>query len=262
MEKIEALSIEGLRIQSGMSDKDAPVDLEYNGAVGLHLHKVNACGDKVDDGLMDLSISLEEWIKLDSGIIDEDQITERTSKILSAHQAKRERSSCRKKGILGNNFTVALMVQLRDPIRNFEPVGSPMLSLIQVERVLIPPKPRLYYTVSDEGNSEEVEVNTPEVKTEEEEVNAAVPQFKITGVHIAGLKSDPRDRKSWGSSSQRQTGSRWLAANGMGKANKHPQMKSTPGETLWSISSRINVRGSRWNELPAHKRNPNILLPK
>lgn len=315
MEKIEALSIEGLRIQSGMSDKDAPANIRphsigeisalegkeatncmslgLDGAAGLQLLDINDCADEVD-GLMGLSITLDEWMKLDSGIIDEDQISDRTSKILAAHHAtstemvpggckgdRRGRNSGRKWGLLGNNFTVALMVQLRDPLRNYEPVGTPMLSLIQVERVFVPPKPRIYCTVSDGGNSEqaeEPEATAKAAETKKEEEEAVLPQFKITGVHVAGLKTDPGKRKIWGGSNQQQSGSRWLLANGMGKANKHPLMKSKPsqagtsqhnakaqpGETLWSVSSRVHGKGSKWKELPSlnpHKRNPNIILP-
>ncbi|CAA6660903.1 unnamed protein product [Spirodela intermedia] len=291
IEKIEALSIEGLRIQSGMSDKDNCISLGLDGAAGLQLLDIEDCVDEVD-GLMGLSITLDEWMKLDSGIIDEDQISDRTSKILAAHHAtstemvpggckgdRRGRSSGRKWGLLGNNFTVALMVQLRDPLRNYEPVGTPMLSLIQVERVFVPPKPRIYCTVSDGGNSEQAEEPEATVKAAEtkEEEEAVSPQFKITGVHVAGLKTDPGERKIWGSSNHQQSGSRWLLANGMGKANKHPLMKSKPsqastsqhnakaqpGEALWSISSRFHGKGSKWKELPSlnpHRRNPNIIL--
>lgn len=175
MDKIEALSIEGLRIQTGMVEEDAPSNvsaqsigeisalkgqgvnitgsLGLEGAAGLQLLVIKDVDDDVDDdldGLMGLSLTLDEWMRLESGEIgDKDQISERTSKILAAHHAnslefirggskgerRRGRGSGRNCGLLGNNFTVALMVQLRDPLRNYEPVGTPMLALIQVERV-------------------------------------------------------------------------------------------------------------------------------
>ena len=47
------------------------------------------------------------------------------------------------------------MVQLRDPLWNYEPVGTPMLSLIQVERVFVPQKQKIYSTVSVVGSSKE-----------------------------------------------------------------------------------------------------------
>ena len=321
MEKIEALSIEGLRIQSGMSEEEAPSNISakpigefsslqgksaentwslgLEGTAGLQLLDVKQSGEEVD-GLMGLSITLDEWMRLDSGVVDEEeQHSDRTSKILAAHHAKsmelvaekrngdkKSKKSGRRWGLLGNNFTVALMVQLRDPLRNYEPVGTPMLALIQVERVFVPPKPKIYSTVSDKGNSEQ---DDEEPKTEEvpdkalvteqkvEELEDSIPQFKVTEVHVAGFKSEPEKTKPWGNQTQQQSGSRWLLAAGMGKGNKHPLMKSKaitkpsqeavgrPGDTLWSISSRVHGAGTRWDELAGaknHSRNPNILLKK
>ncbi|CAK7352522.1 unnamed protein product [Dovyalis caffra] len=313
MDKIEALSIEGLRIQSGMSDEEAPsniraqsigeisalqgkgVDISgslgLEGTAGLQLLDIKEGEDDID-GLMGLSLTLDEWMRLDSGDMgDEDQISERTSKILAAHHAsslelirggskgerRRGKGSGRKCGLLGNNFTVALMVQLHDPVRNYEPVGTPMLALIQVERVFVPPKPKIYCKVSEVRNNDEedesdsvlkqeVEKQTGEKALEEE----GIPQFQITEVHIAGMKAEPGKRKLWGTMTQQQSGSRWLLANGMGKGNKNPIVKSKGvstksaappmakvqrGDSLWSISSRVNGTGTKWKE--PHKRNPN-----
>ncbi|MBA0752541.1 hypothetical protein Gogos_001369 [Gossypium gossypioides] len=320
MDKIEALSMEGLRIQSGMSDEDAPSNISaqsigeisalqgkgfgisgslgLDGTAGLQLLDIKDIGDNVD-GLMGLSLTLDEWMRLDSGDIgDEDQISERTSKILAAHHAtsldsilrgsKGEKKRGKKCGLLGNNFTVALMVQLRDPIRNYEPVGAPMLALIQVERVFVPPKPKMYATVSalsndnqDDDDSEAAtkeKVKPEEMKEEKASQEEGIPQYRITDVHVAGLKTEPGKKKLWGSTTQQQSGSRWLLANGMGKSNKHPLLKSKPGfksstpsttkvqpgDTLWSISSRIHGTGAKWKELAAlnpHIRNPNVILP-
>lgn len=304
MDKIEALSIEGLKIQSDMSNEEAPnanqksighssVGLE--GAVGLQLLDVKENGDAVD-GLMGLSITLEEWMMLDSGEIDEEQISERTSKILAAHHATctdlsvvgkkgaKKRAKGRRYGLLGNNLTVALMVQLRDPLRDYEPVGTPMLALIQVERVFVPPKPRIYRTVSevkscDEDDEPEV-TGKSETKEEAEEKipeEELIPQYKIAEVHVAGLKTEPGKKKLWGTSAQQQSGSRWLLANGMGKNKQHSVLKAKvvsrtspmttttqPGDTLWSISARVHGTGVKWKELAAlnpHIRNPNVVIP-
>lgn len=180
---------------------------------------------------------------------------------------------------MGNNFTVALMVQLRNPLRNYEPVGTPMLALIQVERVFIPPKPKIYSNVSLNGNSEEaVEPEPPVLEEEKKEVDeVTIHQFKITEVHVAGIKTEPTKKNLWGSKMRQQSGSRWLLASGMGKSNKHPFMKSKavtespkvtatvqPGDTLWSISSRVHGTGDKWKELAAlnpHIRNPNVIFP-
>lgn len=306
MDKIEALSIEGLRIQSGMSDKDPPSNissqsigqistlegkkvrdggsLELEGSAGLQLLDIKEGSDDVD-GLMSLSLTLDEWMRLDSGEIvdEEDQISERTSKILAAHHAtsmeifhggskgekKRGKGSNKKCGFLGNNFTVALMVQLRDPLRDYEPVGTPMLALIQVERVFVPPKPKIYSTVSElkkSNEGEEDESDCIEMGKKEEEnkqVEESIPQFKITEVHVAGLKTEPENKKLWGSATQKHSGSRWLVANGMGKSNKSLFLKSKPvsssslltttkeqpGDKLWSISSRgygVGINGRSW----------------
>ncbi|CAA3024352.1 protein PLASTID MOVEMENT IMPAIRED 1-RELATED 1-like [Olea europaea var. sylvestris] len=326
MDKIEALSIEGLRIQSGMSDEDAPSNISpqnigefsalkgktvnvsgsigLDGTGGLQLLDVKDNGEDID-GLMGLSLTLDEWMKLDSGEIDdEDLISERTSKILAAHHAtslelfrgrskgEKRRGKSRKCGLLGNNFTVALMVQLRDPLRNYEPVGTPMLALIQVERVFVAPKPKLYNTVTklrncndDDDEGEPKAAKKEDISEEPKEdiiLEELIPQYKVTEVHVAGLKTEPGKKKLWGSSNQ-QSGSRWLLANGMGKKNKHPLMKSkavvkssapaasstvtttvNPGETLWSISSRVHGTGAKWKELAdlnPHIRNPNVIFP-
>ncbi|CAI9100667.1 OLC1v1037815C1 [Oldenlandia corymbosa var. corymbosa] len=323
MDKIEALAMEGLRIQSGMSDEDAPSNISLQsigefsafegkrdgsdgslgleGAGGLQLLDIKDNGGGVD-GLMGLSLTLDEWMRLDSGEIDDgDHISEQTSRLLAAHHATslesfRGRSKGEKRkgkgrncGLLGNNFTVALMVQLRDPLRNYEPVGTPMLALIQVERVFLPPKPKMYCTVSlvkdrieedDETEPAKKDLSNEEVKEEELHEDEKVPQFKITEVHVAGLKTEPDKKKPWGSKTQQQSGSRWLLANGMGKKNKHPLLKSKvggksslptpsqesttsqpqPGESLWSVSSRV----PKWKERHSsntHIRNPNVIFP-
>ncbi|KAJ8621843.1 hypothetical protein MRB53_030372 [Persea americana] len=94
MDKIEALSIEGLRIQSGMSDDEAPSNISsqsygeisalsgqrakgsrslgLEGAAGLQLMDIKDGNEDVD-GLMGLSITLDEWMRLDAGILDEEE---------------------------------------------------------------------------------------------------------------------------------------------------------------------------------------------
>lgn len=325
MDRIEALSMEGLKIQSGMSEEDAPSNiitqsfgdssslqgkgvnvrgsLGLDGAAALQLLDIKDSSEEVD-GIMGLSLTLDEWLRLDSGDIDDDidNISEHTCKLLAAHHVnsfdvirassnskgrkKRGKSHGRKCGLLGNNFTVALMVQLHDPLRNYEPVGTPMLALIQVERVFVPPNQQIYRTVYEVGNNNDEDdeceiVAKVEMNDNKEEISSkekGIPQFRITEVHVAGLKTEPHKKKLWGTSSQQQSGSRWLLANGMGKSIKNPSTKSKaaskfgaqvttkvqPGHTLWSISSRIYGIGAKWKELVAHNphiRNPNIIIP-
>ena len=257
MNKIEALSIEGLRIQSGMSDKDAPSNISpqsigeisalegkrvnFDGSLGLEgtgglqlLDVKNSGGGHEDDvdGIMGLSVTLDEWMRLDSGEIDEgDELSERTSKILAAHHAS-------------------------DLMK---------LALVQVERVFVPPKPKIYSSIyslwnkpieEDEVKVEEklVPVEEKEVVVEEEKISVEeselVPQFKITEVHVAGVKTEPVPSKKplWGSNTkQQQAGSRWLVANGMGKKNG----------SLWSISSK--GKGSV-NKVDPPVQNPNVII--
>lgn len=322
MDKIEALSMEGLKIQSGMSDEDAPSDIigqsfrdlsglqakgvnigaspGLDGAAALPLLDIKDSSDEVDE-IMGLSLTLDDWMRLDSGEIDDiDDISEHTCKLLAAHHAnsfdvirecskgrkKQGKSHGRKCGLLGNNFTVALMVQLRDPLRNYEPVGTRTLALIQVERVLVPPKQKICSNVSQVGNNsdedDECEIQKVEMKDNKEERSGQesdIAQFRITEVHVAGLKIKSHKKKLWGASSKQQSGSRWLIANGMSKSNMNPLMKSKvaskfgaevtntkvqPRDTLWSMSSRIYGTVAKWKELGAlnpHIRNPDIIIP-
>nr|KYP57583.1 hypothetical protein KK1_003848 [Cajanus cajan] len=267
MDKIEALSVEGLRIQSGMSKEDAPSNI-----IAQTFGDISALQGK--------GVSINGSLGLDGA----------AALHFPKGEKKRGKGSGRKCGLLGNNFTVALMVQLRDPLRNYEAVGTPMLALIQVEREFVPPKHKIYRRVSEVGNINdeddeceivakvEMKVNKEDKSSEEE----AIPQFRITEVHVAGLKTEPeaeaRKKKVWGTSRQQQSGSRWLIANGMGKNSNNLFMKSKPvsktsapttkdvqhSDTLWSISSRIFGTGTRWKELAElnpHVRNPNIIIP-
>lgn len=311
MDKMEALSIEGLKVQSDMTDHDAPSNINAtswgevaafegmravkSGTLGLEgtagLQLLDTKEGSVDmDGVLGTAITLDEWMRLDAGIVDEEETSERTAKILAAHHALRSdlvvggtlegdkgdksRRKTGRWGFMGNMLTIALLVQLRNPLRNFEPVGAPMMALIQAERVVVPPRPKMGKQVSDKGNSEEVDEIEPEDNKKEE-----VSQFTITQVHVAGFTSEEVDKKtSWSNPKQQQSGSRWLIASGMGKSAKHPILKSKQGakpmppsktkvktgDTLWSISSRAFGDGGRWKEIASlnpHIRNPNIILP-
>lgn len=309
MDKIEVLSFEGLRIQTGTSNEEAPSNiipqsvgdistLEGRGAKSswsLDLEGTGGSDDDID-GLMGLSLSLDEWMKLDSGIIDdEDQGSDRISKILVAHHAnsvdmicsgwngdKRGKRSGKKWGFLGDNFTIALMVQLRDPLRNYEPVGTPMLALIQVKRVFLPQNPgKIYCNASKKGNNEEqdgVETETKPLDGQEKHEEETIPRFKVTEVLVAGLDTEPSKKTVWGDPKQQESGSRWMLATGMGKPKKRQLMKSKtvgkfsqgkmptsqPGDTLWSITSLVHGNGTKLKGLASpkpHSRNPNIILP-
>lgn len=314
MQNIEALAIDGLKIQTDMAEEEAPSYLDAaawgiledlkkqdkdsiglsQGVAGMHFKNLqsgeNFSSDVKHDGPLSMAITLEEWTKLDAGVLDDDaNSNEKSLAILAAHNAHHQdwelinrgetkRGHTRRGGNMGSTLMIAMLVQLRDPLQNFEPVGAPMMALIQAERVMVPPKLRVGRIVSTKGNSEDDdEVKETAVQKEE------VPQFKLTGVHMSGLKTADDEakvgkgaiveKKSWGSQKQLQSGSRWLVAQGMGKASKHSLLKSKPappsqtkvkpGETLWSISARVHGSGHKWRDLAAlnpHIRNPDVIF--
>ncbi|XVE53864.1 hypothetical protein DITRI_Ditri03aG0035900 [Diplodiscus trichospermus] len=302
MNRIESLAIEGLRIQCGMPNEDAPSSMspfsssnlslitgkDSNFGKILSLEGAAGFRDDVDyvNRLMCLSITLDEWSRLDAGIIgDGDHISDQTIQILEAHQAKcidlvrgilakrvnLSEASGRRHGLLGNNFTLAMMVLLRDPLRNYEPVGSSMIALIQVERVSIPPEQGIYSTEPEGDQEENPELEEAKVKEE------YAPFFKITEVHLAGLNTEPDKRRIWGTKVQQQSGTRWLVASGIANLNKNTFSKSKAivrfyppamrkmqaGDFLWSLTSNVPEAGTSWKELAdmgPHSRNPNVIF--
>lgn len=308
MQKIEALALEGLKIQSTMADEDAPcyvdplpsVESNYGntqkgGGEGLAVMEEVASTHKLvskdsDEnpiqagGILASAISLEKWMELDMGIANEADQKKNTRTNKAAHQdlhvtnsknnSKRKQNNSRF-SCMNETLTIAMLVQLRDPLRNYEPVGVPMIAIIQAERVIKPPRAKLSKQVPMSANAESEE------DAEEQKPVQLQPQFKITEVHMAGLKAPDAVKKEWffqkwGSKKQEQSGSRWLIANGMGKKNKPDLLKSKaspsqskttvvkPGETLWSISSRVHGTGSKWQEIASlnpHIRNPDIIFP-
>lgn len=257
--KIESLLIEGLRIQSSMSNEEAPSCIR--GEINDDL-----------DGLMDLSVTLDQWLRLDSGIIQGEHNLEQILKILKAHNSKitelyndglgngtdKVKIDGRKRSYLGEHITVAFMIQHRDPLRNYEPVGVPILVLAQAERVDI----------------HEMEKDCDNF-VENEDIDKEPPQsrFKIKEIHIAGvLTKNGGNRQVWGTASQQQSGLRWLLSSGMCNIVKHSSSKSKSivvrssslftnkllnQDILWSISCvDSNI------ETNAHIRNPDIMFPK
>ncbi|CAI8606028.1 unnamed protein product [Vicia faba] len=247
IDKIEALLIEGLRIQSGMSNEEAP----------SCIHSKNEETDNDLDGLMGLSVTLDMWSRLDSGIIQGEHNLERILKILKAHNSKiteldneglrncsdKEKVDGRMHGYFGNCTTVVFMIQHRDPLRNYEAVGVPMLVLTQVERV---------------------DTHT----TEKETLRS---RFKIKEIHLAGVLTKPGKRQVWGTASQQQSGLRWLLASGMCNTVKHSSSKSKAiivrspplftnklmnQDIFWSISC-----GKDNMDTNAHVRNVDIIFP-
>ncbi|KAJ4826751.1 hypothetical protein Tsubulata_050156 [Turnera subulata] len=281
MKKIEAMSIEGLRIQSGMSEEAAPSSINSQ-----------PTGNDAA-GLFGLSITLEDWLRLDAGIItSEDESTDRTLNILSAHHAKcidvvdgkleREmywdKVSDSKHGSLGNNLTLALMVLLRDPLRNYEPVGASMLALIQVERAMFHRKINLHSSLEERSGNREGDQEMIPVVERNDSKNNGPAWFKISEVHLSGFNAEPGKMHSWATKAQQQSGNRWLLASGLSKPCKYPVSKSKAivvsrplltkrlqtADILWSISSQAEGIETNWNDagFVTHVRNPDIPFPR
>ncbi|KAF8040648.1 hypothetical protein BT93_B2773 [Corymbia citriodora subsp. variegata] len=295
--KIEALTIEGLRTQCGMTDEEAPSSIiphfEMPASQGkyanfhelmsleddeFHLYDVQNSGSDTY-GLMDFFVTLDDWLRLDAGVSvgNQDETGESTRKILVAHHAKSEDSSRAKliegihpdeasgmrSGLLQNNLTIAFRVQLRDPLRNFEAVGDPMLALVHVDR-------RYVHQVVSERRNEEEDDGIPTGD------GIAISSFRITELHLAGIDAEPGKKHSWGTTRQQQLGTRWLLASGLGKATKQPLAKSKAvvksslgvktkvprADILWSISPFPygNESNSKKSGITAHIRNPDIIF--
>jgi hypothetical protein len=268
MQKIEALALEGLKIQADMAEEEAPYVVEpfssqerprIEGAYGTKLRgrksevnyledstsmRVSEDGGAEDSGIGDdlsMAISLDEWMRLDAGLVDDNDITGNTMALVAAHQAthgnivpsnlgkqggKQNEDGTNEKTAMGNTITLAMLVQLRDPLRNFEPIGAPMMALVQAERVVVPPMPKLRFSkqISLRGNNERYDDGS-EARPQ--------PLFKITDVTLSGLKlseetaNDKKNQIAWGNPKQQQSGSRWLVASGMSKNTKNA-IKSNP----------------------------------
>ncbi|XP_039044245.1 protein PLASTID MOVEMENT IMPAIRED 1-RELATED 2-like [Hibiscus syriacus] len=296
MNRIEALALEGLRIQCGMSDEDAPSSVGPSSpsdvlfTVGKDSKSSNLLSFKgaassqsldfrdVVNRLMSLVITLDEWLRLDGGVIDDgDHISDHTIQILEAYQAKcldsvsgnsikhvdLGKESGRKHGLLGNNLTLAVKVLLRDPFRNYEPVGTSMMALIQVQRAHVALEPQR----DREENPESEAAGKKE----------GTPFFDITEVHLAGLNTEPDKQHLWGSKAQQQSGTRWMLASGTANSKKktfskskaivkfYPSVmrKSHAGSVLWSLTSNVDGISACSKGLAdsgQHYRNPNVIF--
>lgn len=295
---IEGLLVEGLKIQSSMPDQEPPsiirVQLSENSPSTRKASELSsnsgserASGLPIQDAdeIIKYSLSLEEWLRLDSGELyvgDDDH--ENKLKHFAAHCAnpvelgnerpKRDdeaiKLSDRSGGAFGDNFRMCLKMQLRDPLRNHEMVGSPMLALVQVNRVYLPPQPELIRRggCQDEG-----------ADSEHNRKNICQPLFKVSEVHLAGFNiARSGNNPFWGSSRQHQSGSRWLLSSGMARCKKNLvsnsnvvirsssgfSRKAQPVDVLWSISLPIEGEAATWDEgiaLNVHVRNPDIIFP-
>ncbi|KAM3286983.1 protein PLASTID MOVEMENT IMPAIRED 1 [Capsicum chacoense] len=184
LQKMEAMTVEALKIQADIAEEEAPFDVSP--------HSANKKDDQ--DHTLDSAVPLEDWTKDDKS----------------------------------ESIMILVVVQLRDPLRQFEAVGGPMIVLVQAIRI------------DDETNN----IDDDERK------------FKIASLGIGGLKVRSGGRKNtWDTEKQKLTAMQWLVAYGLGKMAKKAK-KSSPlkgQDLLWSISSR--VMADMWLK---SIRNPNI----
>ncbi|KAK9129191.1 hypothetical protein Sjap_009678 [Stephania japonica] len=193
MQKIEAMAIEALKIQADMAEEDAPFD-------------VSPLIEKTVQGANSFPLAsalpLEDWFK------NENPLTDTESVILSAS------------------------LQLRDPLRRYEGVGSPLIILIQATRA---------ESSESKGDDDEEEV------------------FKVVSLHVGCLRVRMRGkRNSWDSEKRRLTAVQWLVGYNLGKAGKKGKHAQATGpDCFWSISSRIMA--DMWLK---SMRNPDIKFTK
>ncbi|XP_016461171.1 protein PLASTID MOVEMENT IMPAIRED 1-like [Nicotiana tabacum] len=169
LQKMEAMTIEALKIQADIAEEEAPFDVSPHSA-----------NKKDDHGHpLESAVPLEDWEKDDKS----------------------------------NNVMISVVVQLRDPLRQFEPVGGPMIALIQAVHI-------------DEKTND----------IDEDK------KFKIACLAIGGLRVGSGEKKNaWDTEKQRLTAMQWLVAYGLGKMGKKVKKASAVKgqDLLWTISSRV-----------------------
>nr|GME04193.1 protein PLASTID MOVEMENT IMPAIRED 1 [Ipomoea batatas] len=175
MQKIEEMTVEALKIQAGIAEEHAPFD-------------VSAINVKEKSHPLAHAVPLEDWVR-DNSVATSNDDNGSTE-----------------------NIAIFVVVQLRDPLRQYEAVGGPMIALIQAAHV-------------DMG---------PDNYDEEK-------RFKVATLHIGGLRMKSGGKKNvWDTEKQRLTAMQWLIAYGLGKIGKKGKHQATKGqELIWSISSRI-----------------------
>ncbi|GAB2289308.1 hypothetical protein Dimus_023612 [Dionaea muscipula] len=176
MQKIEVMSIDALKIQAEMSEEDAPFDVSPLAGLGR-------ISGKDQNHPLASAVPLDDWMKNNNA--DADAIT------------------------------MALIVQLRDPLRRYEAVGGPVIVLIQATEA---------HNKVDKHSKKEKK------------------RFKVMSLHIGGMRAQTgQKRNGWDTEKQRLTAMQWLVAYGFGKAAKKAKTphKGQQQDFIWSLSSRI-----------------------
>ncbi|XP_027149218.1 protein PLASTID MOVEMENT IMPAIRED 1 [Coffea eugenioides] len=184
MQKLEVMAVEALKVQADIGEEEAPFEVSPLSA------KLTAEGGSHP---LASAIPIEDWI--------------------------RRKAVGNENGESGS-ITIAVVVQLRDPLRLYEAVGGPMIALIH----------------SSAFNDAKVK---PAGNYDDEE-----KMFKVGSLQVGGLKGRSGGRRTeWDSEKQRLTAMQWLVAYGLGKAagkkGKRQASKAKGQDILWSISSRV-----------------------
>ncbi|KAK8487709.1 hypothetical protein V6N13_009262 [Hibiscus sabdariffa] len=191
LQKIEGMAVEALKVQAEVAEEEPPFD-------------VSALTGKTataQDQLLASAIPLENY-GLNSS---ETQLGD------------------------PETLTLALVVQLRDPIRRYEAVGGPVLVLIHASGG---------DTKADNSDEER--------------------RFKVMSLHVGGLKVPTAGKRNvWDSEKHRLTAMQWLVSYGLSKPGKKRKHVVSKGQdTLWSLSSR--VMADMWLKT---MRNPDVKFP-
>lgn len=195
LQQIEAMAIEALKIQADMAEEKAPYDISPD-------------NKKDQNRPLASATALEDRLKNGGPAVSDGE---------PPHTAR--------------SITLSTVVQLRDPLRQYEVVGGPMVALIQAT-ISADVKPGTY----DENKG-----------------------FKVASLHVGGIKlSSEGSRNVWDTGKQRLTAMQWLVAYGLGKSGKKEKTVTLKGQNLlWSISSR--VIGNMWLR---PTRNPDVRFSK
>ncbi|GMI77137.1 PLASTID MOVEMENT IMPAIRED1 [Hibiscus trionum] len=192
LQKIEGMAVEALKVQAEMAEEEPPFDVSA----------LTGKTTTTQDQPLASAIPLENY---------------------GSNASETE---------LGDpeTLTLALAVQLRDPIRRYEAVGGPILVLIHA--------------------------SASDTKTDKKDEDKT---FKVMSLHVGGLKVPSAGKRNvWDSERHRLTAMQWLVSHGLGKpGRKGKHVVSKGQETLWSLSSR--VMADMWLKT---MRNPDVKFPK
>ncbi|KAA8537377.1 hypothetical protein F0562_026936 [Nyssa sinensis] len=216
MQKIEAMAVEALKIQTEMAEEDAPFDVS----------PIIGSGKDKNQPLAS-AVPLEDWLKnshnneagdSESIIISVVQLRDPLRRyeavggpmiaLIHATSSQKDKnhplplaSAVPLEDWIKNSHNneagdsesiIISVVQLRDPLKRYEAVGGPMIALIHATSIEV--KPANY----DEER-----------------------RFKLASLHFGGLEvRAERKRNVWDTEKQRLTAMQWMVAYGLGKARE------------------------------------------